>query len=91
MATHKSAEKRNRQNEKRRIRNTSIKTYVKTKIKEVLKTVENKDIEGAKSALARVIPVIDKASTKGVLHKKTASRKISRLTRKVNSLSISKS
>lgn len=91
MATHKSAEKRNRQNEKRRIRNTSIKTYVKTRIKEVLKTVENKDIEGAKSALARVIPVIDKASTKGVLHKKTASRKISRLARKVNSLSISKS
>lgn len=91
MATHKSAEKRNRQNEKRRIRNTSIKTYVKTRIKEVLKTVENKDIEGAKSALARVIPIIDKASTKGVLHKKTASRKISRLARKVNSLSISKS
>lgn len=91
MATHKSAEKRNRQNEKRRIRNTSIKTYVKTRIKEVLKTVENKDIEGAKSALARVIPVIDKASTKGVLHKKAASRKISRLARKVNSLSISKS
>lgn len=91
MATHKSAEKRNRQNEKRRIRNTSIKTYVKTRIKEVLKTVETKDIEGAKSALARVIPVIDKASTKGVLHKKTASRKISRLARKVNSLSISKS
>ena len=91
MATHKSAEKRNRQNEKRRIRNTSVKTYVKTRIKEVLKTVENKDIEGAKSALARVIPVIDKASTKGVLHKKTASRKISRLARKVNSLSISKS
>ncbi|MEA1936126.1 MAG: 30S ribosomal protein S20 [Thermodesulfobacteriota bacterium] len=91
MATHKSAEKRNRQNEKRRIRNTSIKTYVKTRIKEVLKTVENKDIEGAKSALAKVIPVIDKASTKGVLHKNTASRKISRLARKVNSLSISKS
>lgn len=91
LATHKSAEKRNRQNEKRRIRNTSIKTYVKTRIKEVLKTVENKDIEGAKSALAKVIPVIDKASTKGVLHKNTASRKISRLARKVNSLSISKS
>ncbi len=86
MATHKSAEKRNKQNEKRRMRNTSIKTHLKTRVKAVLKSVKDKDIEGAKSALARVIPVIDKASAKGVLHNNTASRKISRLTKRVNTL-----
>lgn len=91
MATHRSAEKRNRQNEKRRMRNTSIKTHVKTKIKAVLKSVKDKDIEGAKSALTSVIPVIDKASVKGVLHKNAASRKISRLTKKVNTLHTSES
>lgn len=91
MATHRSAEKRNRQNEKRRMRNTSIKTHVKTKVKAVLKSVKDKDIEGAKSALTSVIPVIDKASVKGVLHKNTASRKISRLTKKVNTLHTSES
>ncbi len=91
MATHKSAEKRNKQNEKRRMRNTSIKTHVKTRVKAVLESVRNKDIEGAKSALAVVIPVIDKASAKGVLHNNTASRKISRLTRKVNTLHASES
>ena len=86
MATHKSAEKRSRQNEKRRMRNTSIKTHVKTRVKAVLESVKDKDIEGAKSALASVIPVIDKASAKGVLHNNTASRKIARLTKKVNTL-----
>jgi len=86
LATHKSAEKRNKQNEKRRMRNTSIKTHLKTRVKAVLKSVKDKDIEGAKSALARVIPVIDKASAKGVLHNNTASRKISRLTKRVNTL-----
>ena len=86
MATHKSAEKRNRQNEKRKMRNMSIKTHVKTRVKAVFKSVEDKDTEGAKGALASVIPVIDKAASKGIFHKNTASRKISRLTRKVNSL-----
>lgn len=91
MATHKSAEKRNRQNEKRRIRNVSTKTLVKTRVKAVLKTVENKDLEGARRALADTIPVIDKAAAKGVFHKNTASRKISRLTKKVNTLHTSES
>jgi len=87
LATHKSAEKRNRQNEERRLRSNSVKSRVKTGVKSVLKTVEAKDSNGSKSALANIIPLIDKAAAKGVLHKKTASRKISRLTRKVNILS----
>ena len=91
MATHRSAEKKDRQDKKRNLRNTAIKSNVKTRIKAVLAAAEDKDSEKAKSALATAIPAIDKAASKGVIHKNTASRKISRLTRKVNSLLSSKS
>lgn len=86
MATHKSAEKRARQNTKRQQRNTSVKSRVKTRVKAVLGAVEDKKKDDSRKALAEAIVVIDKAASKGVLHKNTASRKISRLTRKVNHL-----
>jgi len=86
LATHKSAEKRNRQNMKRRERNISIKSKVKTSIKKVLGAVDKKDAAGSKTVLHSAISTIDKAVSKGVLHKNTASRKISRLTKKVNKL-----
>ena len=84
MATHKSAEKRMRQNEKRRMHNASIKTHVKTRIKEVLSAVEEKDQEKSREALLSATKIIDAAASKGVLHKNNAARKISRLTKKVN-------
>ena len=86
MATHKSAEKRSRQNEKRRLRNTSVKSNIKTKVKSVIAAAETKDKKGSETALAAAIPAIAKAASKGVFHKKTASRKISKLTKKVNAL-----
>lgn len=86
MATHASALKRARQSEKRRMRNVSVKSALKTFSKKVLKAVEEKKPEEARAALSRAIPSIQKASSKGTLHKKTAARKISRLTRKVNAL-----
>lgn len=86
MATHKSAEKRSRQNEKRRVRNTSVKSSIKTHVKSVLSATETKDKKGSETVLAAAIPAISKAASKGVFHKKTASRKISRLTKKVNAL-----
>lgn len=86
MATHKSAEKRARQNKKRQLRNASVKSSVKTRLKAVLGVVEDKKKDDSRKALAEAIVVIDKAASKGVLHKNTASRKISRLTRKVNQL-----
>ncbi len=86
MATHQSAIKRNKQNEKRRLRNISIKSNVKTEIKSVVRALETRDIEQSKAALTKAIPVITKAAAKGVFHKKTASRKISRLTKKMNTL-----
>ena len=87
MATHRSAEKRHRQSERRRARNVSTKSQVKTRIKSLIATVEAKDAQDAGEKLLTATKAIDKAASKGIIHKKTASRKISRLTRKVNALS----
>ena len=86
MATHLSAIKRARQNEERRLRNLRIKTNVKSSIKKVRMAIERKDIEGAQKALLKVIPLIQKAHSKGVFHKKTSGRKTSRLMREFNAL-----
>lgn len=86
MATHKSAIKRDRQNKKRRIRNKAIKSFMKAKIKAVLTAVEKKDGAKAKALLKEATTTISKTASKGVIHKNTASRKISRLTKKVNTL-----
>ncbi len=86
MATHRSAIKRQKQDEKRSQRNVHIRSTLKTLIKRVKLAVEAKDIDKARITLAEAIPAIDKAKSKGVIHRNTASRKISRLTRRVNSL-----
>ncbi len=86
MATHPSAEKRDRQNKKQKIRNTAVKSKTKTEIKKVLAAVEELDRENSEKALKSAITVIKKAASKGVYHKNNASRKVSRLTKKVNAL-----
>ena len=86
MATHKSAEKRDRQSVNRRERNVAARSAIKTKVKSVLSALESKNKEKSESALKSVIPALAKAGVKGVIHKKNASRKISRLTKKVNAL-----
>ena len=86
MATHLSAIKRARQAEKRRLRNLHFRTTVKSSIKTVTMAVEKKDAEGAQKALLKTIPLIQKAQSKGVFHRNTSARKISRLTRAVNAL-----
>lgn len=86
MATHKSAEKRSKQAEKRQERNAAIKSKVKTSIKAVLTAVEGKDQGGAAGSLNKAVPDIAKAAAKGIIHKRNASRKISRLTKRVNAL-----
>ncbi len=86
MATHVSAIKRSKQSEKRRLRNAMVKSSVKTSVKQVLGAVDSKDKEASLAALNAAIPAIQKAAAKGALHKKTASRKVSRLTKKVNTL-----
>lgn len=86
MATHKSAEKRDRQSGKRRERNAADKSAIKTKIKSVINAIETKDKEASAKALKVAVPALAKAAVKGVIHKKNASRKISRLTKKINAL-----
>ncbi|TYP00144.1 SSU ribosomal protein S20P [Geothermobacter ehrlichii] len=86
MANHKSAEKRYRQNKLRNARNTHIRSTMRTYVKQVRQAVAAGDKEAAAATMARAVPYIDKAASKGVIHKATASRKISRLTKLVNAL-----
>ena len=86
MVTHLSALKRARQNEKRRLRLLHVRSTIKTHVKRVQAAIENKDVEGAQKALSEATPLIQKAQSKGVFHKNTSSRKISKLTRGVNAL-----
>lgn len=86
MANIKSAKKRVLVNQKKADRNKSIKSAVKTSIKKVEVAVVAKDKEAAVVALANAISTIDKAATKGVYHKNNAARKVSRLSKAVNTL-----
>ncbi len=83
MANHKSAEKRHRQSKIRNARNTHIRSTMRSLVKKVRTSVVEGDFETAQATLVKAIPYIDKAATKGVIHKATASRKISRLTKLV--------
>jgi small subunit ribosomal protein S20 len=83
MAHHKSAKKRIRTNERRRLRNQAAMSKVKTLVKKVHSS-ENKD-DAAKN-LKEAVSYIDKNVTKGRLHKNTAARKKSSLTKFVNNL-----
>jgi small subunit ribosomal protein S20 len=86
LANIKSAKKRILVNQKKAARNKSIKSKVKTAIKKVDVAVLDKDVEAAKTALKNAIVEISKAGSKGVYHKRTVSRKISRLTKTVNAI-----
>ena len=86
MANIKSAKKRVLVNQKKADRNKSIKSAVKTSLKKVEAAVVAKDKEAAVAALANAISTIDKAATKGVYHKNNAARKVSRLSKAVNTL-----
>ncbi len=86
MATHKSAEKRARQSEKRNVRNASLRSSIRTSVKSVVTAVTAKDKEEAAKTLQMATPAIARAAAQGAFHKKPASRRISRLTKKVNAL-----
>jgi len=86
LATHKSAMKRDRQSKVRRQRNRKVRSKVRTSTKNVISAVESGDSESASSQLRDATKVISKAASKGVLKKKTASRKVSRLAKHVNKI-----
>jgi len=80
VANHKQAEKRNRQRIKRRAQNLMHLSTMRTYMKRVRKALAGEDGEAAKTTLPDAIQAISKAASKGVIHRNTASRYISRLT-----------
>ena len=84
MANHKSAIKRDRQSKVRRLRNRINKTKMKTSVDQVEAAVVAGSEEQAVKALQTAASVIQKIASKGSIHKKTASRKVSRLAKSVN-------
>ena len=84
MANHASALKRQRQSENRRLRNRGHKSAINTTVKKVLTSLSAKEPDKARELFREAVALMDSAVTKGVLHRKTASRKISRLTKMVN-------
>ena len=86
MANIKSAKKRILVNQTKAERNKAIKSSVKTAVTKVRVAIEAQDKEAAKAALLNATTVIDKAASKGVYHKNTASRKVSRLAKAVNEI-----
>lgn len=91
MANHKSAEKRNRQRIQRTLRNRSVRTEFRSLVKQVRAAITSGDLEAAKSALTPAASALSSAVSKGVLHRRSASRKVSRLAAAVHKLSVSKS
>ena len=86
MANIKSAKKRILVNRTKAERNKAIKSGVKTSVKKVNAAISANDKEAAKAALTAATATINKAATKGVFHKNTASRKVSRLALAVNKM-----
>lgn len=87
MANHKSALKRARQNINRRTRNRSAKTRIKNVVKDVQTAVDENAKEAALEKLNTAKSVIDDTASKGIIHKNTAARRVSRLTKRVNAIS----
>ncbi|MBW2306311.1 MAG: 30S ribosomal protein S20 [Deltaproteobacteria bacterium] len=86
MANHPSALKRARQNRKRQLRNSAIASSVKTQVKKVLSAVENKNAQEATEQFQKAVSALHKGASKGVIHRNKASRKISRLSRRIQRL-----
>ena len=86
MASHKSAIKRQKQDLKKHERNKSVRSMLKTLSKKVEQAVEAKTADTAKDALVKAMKAYDKAASAGIVHRTTASRKISRLSTKVGKI-----
>ncbi len=86
MAHHASAQKHMRQSLKRRARNRSNLSRLKTQVKKLRSAIEKADAAAAREILPETVATIDRASKQGVLHDNAAARYKSRLTRQVASL-----
>jgi len=86
MANSAQAKKRARQAEESRIRNIGQRSNLRTFIKKVLAAVESGDVEKATAAYTTVVPIIDSAVNKGLIHKNKAARNKSRLNKKIRAM-----
>ena len=80
---NKSALKANRQNVKRRLANRELRSKLRTGLKNIRKSLDDKNVDGAKTALKSMQSLVDKMATKGIIHRNTASRYKSRLSTKI--------
>jgi len=86
LANIKSAIKRNRQNEKRRVRNRVYRGRARTFVKNARLAIESGDVEAARAATLEAVSALDKAAQKGVLHDNNASRRKGRLMKQLAAL-----
>ena len=86
MANHRSALKRIRRNHRRQVMNHARLSRIRTFIKKVEGAIDSNDSQAASAALQAAQPEIQRGVTRGVLHRNTAARKLSRLTRRVKGL-----
>jgi len=84
LANTKSAKKRARQNERRRMRNRYYKTTARTYIKRARKLIESGEFENAEVVVRQAVKALDKAAQKGIIHKNNAARRKSRLMLRLN-------
>jgi len=90
VANLDSSKKRIRQNEKNRIRNRARKSLIKTATRQLLDAIHDGDMQTAKSLLSKASKQIDQVAAKGTIHRNTASRKKSRLTKRLNKAAAAK-
>ena len=91
MRKNKSAIKKAKQSEERRVRNAHVKTAMKTQIKKALAVIETNDKDNSGEFLKSAISSINKAASKKVIHKNNAARKVSRLSKKASKVIQAKS
>lgn len=87
MANIKSAIKRIRSSERKRLRNKPVRTALKTHIKVAQARIGTKDVELSADAVVKAISALDKAANKGIIHRNQAARRKSRLMARLNKLS----
>lgn len=86
MANSPQARKRARQNDKRRARNASLRSFVRTKIKQVIAALDAGNSDEARAAYDSAVPVIDRMANRGIIKKNKAARHKSRLNARVKAL-----
>ena len=80
----KSALKANRQNVRRREQNRQMRSRLRTALKKIRASLDDNDVEAAKSALSETVSIVDKMATKGIIHRNTAGRYKSRLSARLS-------